>query len=219
MMYLEMGCLPIRFIVKKRRIVFLHYILHQESESLLQRTFNAQMANPVRGDWFLTVMEDLRELELDLSLEQISEMSEHCLQKLLRRQVDGKALEFLNKEKKSKTSHISHTELKLQPYLRPGKESNLQKKFLFQLRARMVDLKANYQGSHSNLQCELCERHIDDQESLLTCEKLGSSGLVPNLPQYSDIFGEDVVEQFRVSSILEEKFKLRKHCIDEMKKH
>ena len=33
MLYLEMGCLPIRFIVKKRRIMYLHYILHQEKES------------------------------------------------------------------------------------------------------------------------------------------------------------------------------------------
>jgi hypothetical protein len=210
MLYLEMGCLPIRYIVKKRRIMFLHYILHQENESLLQRVFYAQRTNPVRGDWFLTVKEDLRELEIDLSLEKISEMSESSLQKLLKSKVDGKALEFLNNGKKSKTSHISHKELQLQPYLRPGMETNLQKKFLFQLRARMIDLKANFQGSHSNLDFSLCEKHIDNQESLLSCEKLVSSGLVPNLPQYSDLFSKDVATQFRISSIFEEKFKLRK---------
>ena len=144
-------------------------------------------------------------------------MSESSLQRLLKSKVDGKALEFLNNGNKSKTSHISHKELQLQPYLRPGMETNLQKKFLFQLRARMIDLKANFQGSHSNLDCELCEKHIDNQESLLSCQKLVSSGLVPNLPQYSDLFSKDVATQFRISSILEEKFKLRKKCTDEMK--
>ena len=28
-LYLEMGCLPIRFIIKSRRIMFLHYIINQ----------------------------------------------------------------------------------------------------------------------------------------------------------------------------------------------
>ena len=82
--------------------MFLYYILHQENESLPQRVFNAQRTNPVRGDWFLTVKEDLRELELDLSLEQISEMSEFSLQRLLKSKVVGKALEFLNNEKRAK---------------------------------------------------------------------------------------------------------------------
>ena len=218
MLYLEMGCLPIRFIVKKRRIMYLHYILHQEKESLLHRFFLAQKANPVRGDWYLTVEEDIKELDLNLSLKQISEMSIFSLQKLLKVKVDEKALQYLNKEKKSKTSHISHTKLQLQPYLRPGKASNLQRKFLFQLRARMVDLKANYQGSHSTLLCDLCEKHVDDQESLLFCEKLAnSSELVENLPQYKDLFSEDIKKQFVTSSILEEKFKLRNKSIDEMK--
>ena len=30
MLYLEMGCMPIRFILMKRRIIYLHYILHQD---------------------------------------------------------------------------------------------------------------------------------------------------------------------------------------------
>ena len=127
------------------------------------------------------------------------------------------SFKFHHNGKKSKTSHISHKELQLQPYLRPGMETNLQKKFLFQLRARMIDLKANFQGSHSNLDCELCKKHIDNQESLLSCEKLVSLGLVPNLPQYSDLFSKDVAKQFRISSILEEKFKQKKKCTDEMK--
>jgi hypothetical protein len=83
----------------------------------------------------------------------------------------------------------------------------------------MVDLKANYQGSHSKLECDLCGKHLDDQESLLSCEKLaGSSRLVANLPQYSDLFCEDVGKQLVISSILEEKFKMRNKAIDKIKK-
>ena len=67
--------------------------------------------------------------------------------------------------------------------------------------------------------CDLCEKYVDDQESLMFCEKLGkSSELVENLPLYKDFFSEDIKKQFVTSSILEEKFKLRNKSIDEMKK-
>ena len=163
--------------------------------------------------------ENIKDLELNLSLEQISEISKYALQKLLSKKAEVKALEFLNKEKKSKTKHIVHTKLQIQPYLRPGNMSNMQRKFIFQLRAKMLDVKANYQGSHSNLKCELCEKHIDNQESLLVCEKLGGdAGLVSNLPLYDDLFSADVTKQISISSILEEQFKMRKKLIEAMKK-
>ena len=38
-LYLEMGCLPIRFIIKSRRIMFLHYILSEEDDSLMLKFF------------------------------------------------------------------------------------------------------------------------------------------------------------------------------------
>ena len=83
----------------------------------------------------------------------------------------------------------------------------------------MLDLKANYQGNHLKLECELCGKHLDNQESLLSCEKLAdSSRLVANLPHYSDLFCEDVGKQYVISSILEEKFKMRNKALNLMKK-
>ena len=62
-----------------------------------------------------------------------------------------KALEYLNNEKKSKTQHIIHRELLLQPYLKPGNMSNTQRKFLFKLMSRMLDVKVNFPGTQDNL--------------------------------------------------------------------
>ena len=57
----------------------------------------------------------------------------------------------------------------------------------------MLDVKVNYRGSYSSLQCELCGKHKDSQESLLSCEKLNdSTGLVSELPVYDDLFARDV---------------------------
>ena len=46
-------------IIKSRRLNFLWYILQQEPNSLLNKFFSAQLANPKNGDWVLTVKNDL----------------------------------------------------------------------------------------------------------------------------------------------------------------
>ena len=50
MMYLDLGCVPIRFLIKSRRIIFLQYILQQNDQSLLFKFFQAQRQNPLKGD-------------------------------------------------------------------------------------------------------------------------------------------------------------------------
>jgi hypothetical protein len=219
MLYLEMGCLPIKFILMKRRITYLHYILHQDKESLLFKFFKAQKSNPVQGDWCLTVEEDMAYLRLDLSYDQISVMSEHALKNLLNKKADAKAVEYLNLGKKSKTKHILHENLVLQPYLMAGNMSNYQRKFIFQLRSKMLDMKVNYQGSHTDLQCELCGKHEESQESLLICEKLVDANelVTDELPVYDDLFAQDVQKQINISSILKKKFELRNKLIKESK--
>ena len=47
MFYLELGCIPIRYIIINRRIMFLQYLLKQDDDSLLHNIFMAQKDNPV----------------------------------------------------------------------------------------------------------------------------------------------------------------------------
>ena len=50
MLYLELGCVPIRFILISRRIMYLQYLLNQEETSLLHKFSKAQLENPSQGD-------------------------------------------------------------------------------------------------------------------------------------------------------------------------
>ena len=50
MLYLESGSIPIRFIVIFKRVMFLHYILNQDQDSLIRRVFEAKVRNPSRND-------------------------------------------------------------------------------------------------------------------------------------------------------------------------
>ena len=62
MLYLEMGFVPIRFLIMQRRLTFLHYILQQEPDSLVSRVLDAQMKNCKPWDWFNQIKKDLADL-------------------------------------------------------------------------------------------------------------------------------------------------------------
>ena len=49
-MYLELGQTPARFDICKLRLLFLKYILDQESDSLIQKFFYLQLEQPTKGD-------------------------------------------------------------------------------------------------------------------------------------------------------------------------
>ena len=48
MLHLELGCLPIRYVVTTRRLLFLHYFLHEEEDSLIHKVLVAQSGTPER---------------------------------------------------------------------------------------------------------------------------------------------------------------------------
>ena len=64
LMYLELGWLPLRFIIQSRRINFLKYILNQKETSLVKQVFNEQNSNPQKGDWVKLVKKDIRKLKI-----------------------------------------------------------------------------------------------------------------------------------------------------------
>ena len=41
MLYLELGCIPFREMIRERRMGFLHYILNEDKKSLINRFFEA----------------------------------------------------------------------------------------------------------------------------------------------------------------------------------
>ena len=58
MLHLELGTLPIRFIIKTRRIMFLQYILKEDGKSLIHKFLMAQIEKSHPGDWWNAVTKD-----------------------------------------------------------------------------------------------------------------------------------------------------------------
>ena len=216
MLYLELACLPIRFIIMGRRIMFLQYILKESNDSLINMVFQAQLANPVKDDWCQTARETLEELGLDLKLEEIKFMEKDRLKGLVKKACEDKGLEYLNGKKAghSKVLHISHLRWETQPYLKPNQMSADEAKFIFLLRTRMLDVKINYRNKHADLNCPICESAEDDQAHLLACSKLvDGMEIVEDGFKYENIFESKVDEILRVSRRIQTSFKKRKYIL------
>ena len=54
-LYLELGIIPIRFLIKAKRIVYLHYLINLKEDEMLKKFLDAQWKYPSKNDWTLQV--------------------------------------------------------------------------------------------------------------------------------------------------------------------
>ena len=62
MLYLELGIIPFREIIKQRKLNFLHYILAQDEDSIMFKVFEKQYQERQNKDRVSSILMDLREL-------------------------------------------------------------------------------------------------------------------------------------------------------------
>ena len=94
-MYLQLRQYRARFEVKKLRLLYLKYILEQNEDSKLKKFFNLQLEKPSRGDWASTCLNDLKELELEYSLEEIRLMTKSKYLNILKSRIQKNAFTYL----------------------------------------------------------------------------------------------------------------------------
>ena len=219
-LYLELGVSPIRNIIRSRRLNFLHYILHEDDQSLIYQFLEAQRLNPVKNDWCQTVVEDLEFFEIDLSMGEIESMPQATFSALVKKNERIATLKYLNDQKVTKNHtkilHIDHSELSMQDYLKPNGASIEESKFTFLVRSRMLDIRTNYRGQYldTDTLCPVCLKEEDTQQHLLVCDQLcESETIVKQVPEYSDLFGENLDKKLLISRVLRKHFQARKKVL------
>ena len=174
MLFLELGILPLREIIRKRRLGFLHYILQQKSDSLIRKVFEAQNKYPTSKDWVTMVKNDLTVIDMKTTFKEIELMKKNEFMNIVRRKLEHKSLKDLNtmKENHSKVRHLEHPVLKMQNYLMPN-ESNLKLKdiqLIFSLRCRTTDVKMNKKSQHETYECRACGIEDESQIHIISCK-------------------------------------------------
>jgi hypothetical protein len=193
-MYLELGIVPIEFVLMGRRAMFLHYILNLDETEMLSLFFFAQWRSPCKNDWTETVKKDLAALGIALPLQAIRIHSREQFKTLVATKCREAAFKHLMdlKTSHSKMASLDYEELKIQPYFVDKTINSNDAKLLFKFRTRMVRVKRNYRNNLTDLNCPLCESDEDTQQHLLLCPRIHTTTGLPAV-NYMDIYSGDIV--------------------------
>jgi hypothetical protein len=96
--------------------------------------------------------------------------------------------------------------------------NNQQKKLLFLLRSKMVDVRDNFREKYKNDKiCKICNTEVENQEHVLLCTEITQQAnvLIDNQVEVSDIFADEVEKQSRITVLFETLWTLRSKIIKE----
>ena len=213
-MYLAVGQIPARFEIQKMRLLYLKYILHQDSDSLLSKFFYLQLDLPTKGDWASTCIKDLKELNIEKSMEDIKEMTENEYRKLLKQKVTESAFSYLINKKGSKGSENIQIELGMEDYLLPTNSelSILEKQKMFSMKNRMTRIPANFPKANIENKCYCGSK--EDMKHIYECEIL-NCGNEPSL-EYEKLYKGTISEQIKVFRKFEINLTKREELLNEI---
>ena len=163
----------------------------------MKLVFEEQVRKTSRGDFVKLVNEDLKDLKIDLSFNEISLLSkrkfktlvknackEACFQKLLR-----------EKQKLSKGKEIHYAKFETQQYLKAGFGlSTLMMRKIYHTRCREIYLKCNFPSNFSDKKClSPCDNGEDQEKHIFSCLYFSKPGEISstNLP-FEEIYGDEV---------------------------
>ena len=188
-LFLETGCLPVKYIIMKRRLMYLQQIVKRPEEELISRFYKAQKLNPVKGDWIKMINEDKEHLKISLSDDQIATMSKEKFRNLVKSATNNEAFKYLMKKKEShsKLNELDYSKLEIQDYLKTDNMlTDDEKCILFKFRVREIEVRVNYKNKYNDLLCQLCRKDSESQHHLLMCEEL--------IKQCEDLANNTVIE-------------------------
>ena len=215
MLFLELGIVPFREIIRQRRLGFLSYILKENKESMIHKFFESQRSHRTPKDWVTTVLSDMEILNMEMNFEDVRNMKKVQFMNKVKRKIQQKTLKDLEKikEKHSKVRRLKHTVLKMQNYLKPNnlKMKKDESQEIFRLRSRSTNLKVNQKNKYETFECDACNVEDENQEHILVCKeilKMQKNEKEKEIPSYERIFNGKVKEQLEIARAFSKKIKI-----------
>ena len=219
-LYLETGSIPIRYIIKSRRLSFLYSILQKDREELVREVYEAQKHEPTDGDFIELVKKDATEIGIVFDENDIAKMKKEDFKKIVKTKVRHAALQYLNniKQKHSKVRNIIYTELELQAYLKNPCFTSDNHSTLYALRTRTVrGIRSDFGQMYSDHSCPLGCGDTDNLPNIIKCSvinnRLRSDRLATNCIKYEDVYSKDVLKQKEVTQVYTDLLRIREEII------
>ena len=213
--YLELGIVPIRFEIMKRKLAFLQYILKQEKSAMIFQVLKATHENSVKNDFVQTCMKYLKTLDISLNFEEIQKLSDRKFKMLLKEKLKVAAFKYLTKEqsKQKKIMDIQYNKLEIQEYLLCGDRDINISRLIFKARGLTLDIKTQKKWKYSDRLCSGCQLNDESGEEILFCKSFGEN--IQNI-SYSWFYRESVGDQISVAKIMMKKLKAREKLREEI---
>ena len=207
---LELQLVSVEYIIKQKRINFLHHLLTEEEDSLSKKIFLKQVEKPVRGDFVKLVNKDLLDCNINLTYDEIKSTPKKKFKEMIKHSIEKASFENLLKEKSKlrKGKEILYEHQKHQGYLKPGNNINIHDmRRIFQLRIRDVTVRGNFPKAYQSTVClfpgcssEETQFHLFYSNCWVETNDLAN--LQESSACYEDIFNNNVVKQLQVMSVI-----------------
>ena len=182
-LYVEMGAIPIRYIIMMRRLNYYHYISNLNDTNVTRAVVEAMKNEPTKGDWFSQVAKDMADIDMVDQL--LTTMSRNEAKQTVKKKVTNLAVnnlkDFIANSSKLKNCMVTSPLMDMALYLLPNhhKMTRKEKQSTFLLRSGMFDIGSNYswkKGEYCPLGCTITE----NLEHVMTCDKYMSDGVDPS---------------------------------------
>ena len=144
------------------------------------------------------------ELDIDIEIEEIKNMSKGKFKALVNEKVTRKAFIYLIERKSSrnfdraKGKHLEYDELNISDYLTPT-ENELsidERKWVFKCRIEDIDINTNRKWNNEESKCMKCPNTIMNQKHLLEGKYLsGKNEMLSYIPRYEHLFAGELEEE------------------------
>ena len=111
-----------------------------------------QLKPPTRGDWVSTCLNDLKQLKITETFDQIKNMKLVKFHKIIKSRITEAALNYLTGKQRTTSGEVKYEELRFSEYLSPNNTGLTieHKRKMFSVLNKMVNISANFPSNSKN---------------------------------------------------------------------
>ena len=129
----------------------------------------------LKNDFVDTCKKYLKTLKINLSFDEIKNLSKWSFTRLMKKMTTECAFKYLleEKNKQKKICNIKYDKLQIQDYLLSENENTKMAKLIFKARSRTLDIKCFKTWKYNDLTCTGCNVNEETEIEILKCEGFG----------------------------------------------
>ena len=140
-LFYELGKYPLRFVLSKRRLMYLWHLLHRDKNELIRKIYETQKLKTTKGDWFEIIQNERIQNKVSESDLEISLMSKDKFKRIVETKIEFQAIKYLRElaSTHSKSAFILNEKFGKKEYFNDRRFSKEDVQILFKLKTKMTN--------------------------------------------------------------------------------